>query len=217
MRLNYYDNSWPLTLSNSPCDLHFIEWLRETQLTGKLIFHFGTGEHHLVGKDNHERGNPNEIVAITASKKEHNAYIDFIVDNPAAANHYKVFFGDIYTLSAAILPAFDVITLFHLCEYYDEDRYDKKPSGSREQTDAAEPFKGDRRLNSEYARLNDVKLLELSLAKLTAGGKILFFTESGAYDRNGGRTAAIINDFIYRKRMIVEGQHQTLLICGRPW
>src|SRR5262249_17297818 len=128
MKLNYYDNSWPLTLTNCPCDLDFVRYLEARQLAGNLIFHFGTGAHHLVGKNNYERGNPNEILAIPASGDEHQAYIDFVVNHPAAANHYKVLFADIYTLNARMLPRFDLVTLFHLCEYFDQQRYDRKPS-----------------------------------------------------------------------------------------
>jgi hypothetical protein len=101
-------------------------------------------------------------------------------------------FADIYTLSQKILPRFDIVTLFHLCEYYDEQK-------------------------SVYARLNDVKLLELFLSKLNPGGKIMFFTKSGAYDRKGCKAAIIVKDFLYRKRMVIEDEVETLLICGRPW
>ena len=218
MRLNYYDNSWPLTLTNSPCDLHFVQYLESKNLEGKVIFHFGTGEHHLVGKINYERGNPNEILAVTASQEEHSAYIDFIVSNPVAANCYKVLFADIYTISSRMMPSLDIVTLFHLCEYYDECRYDREPAvkheaGSKKRGPAPE----ETRLNSAYAQLNDVKLLELFLSKLNPEGKILFFTQSGAYGRHNDKAATIVNDFVYRKRMVIEDEYKSLLICARPW
>ena len=225
MKLNFYDNSWPLTLTNSPCDLHFVRWLEDKKIEGKLVFHFGTGEHHLIGKNNYERGGPNEIVAITASRGEHDAYVDFIIDNPAAANYYKVFFGDIYTLSPRMLPKFDVVTLFHLCEYYDERRYDKEPygkgTGDREQGTGNGKreigVESEIALNSAYARLNDVKLLELFLSKLNPGGTILFFTKSSAFGRHSAKAAKIVNDFAYRKRIVIEEEYESLLICRRPW
>ena len=218
VKLNYYDNSWPLTLTNSPCDLHLVQYLELKGYEQKLIFHFGTGEHHLVGKRNHERGDPNEIIAVTASREEYEAYVDFIIDNPRAANYYKVFFADIYTLSARMLPKFDIVTLFHLCEYYDQQRYDRKPAIDNDGgLSAGETAERETRVNSAYARLDDVKVLEMFLSKLNPGGNILFFTKSGAYDRHNSKAGAIVKDFIYRKRMIVEDEYESLLICGRPW
>ena len=219
MKLNYYDNSWPLTPANSPCDLHFAQYLELKGYERKMIFHFGTGEHHLVGKRNHERGNPNEIIAVTASREEHQAYVEFIIDNPRAANYYKVFFADIYTLSGRMLPRFDLVTLFHLCEYYDQHRYDRRPAiGDESGPSAGETAERESRMNSAYARLNDVKVLEMFLSKLNPGGRVLFFTKSGAYDRhNSGKAAAIVKDFIYRKRIVAEDEYESLLICRRPW
>lgn len=217
MKLNYYDNAWPLTLTNCPCDLDFVHYLESKQVAGKLIFHFGTGLHHLVGKNNYERGNPNEILAITASSDEHQAYVDFIVNNPAAANYYKVLFADIYTLSARMLPRFDIVSLFHLCEYYDQQRYDQKPLAGHPTRTGEEAVEPEARLNSAYARLNDVKLIELFLSRLNSGGKLLFFTKSGAYLHQDRKAAKLVNEFIYRKRMVVEEEYESLLICGRPW
>lgn len=216
MKLNYYRGSWPLQLEYAPCDLHFVEYLEARKIAGKSIFHFGTGEHHLVGRSNYERGNPNEVFGITASKEEHDAYIDFIIGAPAASNFYRVVFGDIYTLSARMLPAFDIVTLFHLGEYYDDC-----PAGTPE-------------LNSEYARLNDATMLELFLSKLNPGGKIIFFTGSGGLisrrepglkvistkmgamlegDRHG---VDVINGFLSSGRMTIEEQYESLLICAGP-
>ena len=33
---------------------------------------------------------------------------------------YNAVFGDIYLLNAKLLPVFDVVTLFHLCEFRGE-------------------------------------------------------------------------------------------------
>ena len=222
MKLNHYDYAWPL-VDYSP-DPDFAGYLASRNVKGKLIFHFGTGEHHLVGKDNHERGNPNEILAITASREEHDAYIDFIINNPVAANYYKVMFGDIYTLSPVVLPTFDIVTLFHLCEYYDVqcDYADDKPDAQR-----VHP-------NSAYSRLDDVTLLDLFLHKLSPGGKILFFkgsggfvskrepgalvtfTTSGGFVEGDRRAARIVNDFVSEGQMVIEGEYESLLICGSP-
>src|SRR5262245_3374661 len=122
MQLNYYDHAWPLNVPQCPCDVHFLEYLQKHNLTEKVIFHFGTGAHHIVGKTNFESGEPNEILAVTASPREYEKYIEFIIHNPAAARCYKVMFTDIYTLTPRIIPNFDLVTLFHLGEYYDEER-----------------------------------------------------------------------------------------------
>ena len=222
MRLNYYDYSWPL-VDYSP-DRDFVAYLTSRSIKGKLIFHFGTGEHHLVGKHNHERGNPNEIFAITASREEYRAYVDFVINNPVAANSYKALFGDIYTLSPRMLPDFDIVTLFHLGECYDQQIDD-----ADDQTDPQGV-----RLNSAYSRLDDATLLDLFLHKLSPGGKILFFKRSGGlvskrepgatvtFNGSGGsikgdrRVAKIINDYLSRGQMVIEGEYETLLICGRP-
>ena len=222
MKLNHYDYSWPL-VDYGP-DPDFVGYLASENTKGKLIFHFGTGEHHLVGKNNHELGNPNEIMAITASREEYGAYIDFVIDNPVAANYYRVFFGDIYTLSPPTLPTFDIVTLFHLCEYYDDQRDEED----------GEPFAQQSRLNSAYSRLNDETLLDLFLQKLNPGGRILFFkrsagivskrepgaivtfTDSGGSVEGDRRAATIINSFLSRGQMVVESEYRTLLVCGRP-
>ena len=197
MELYYNRHSYPFDLEHCPCDLHFVQYLEAKQLAGKTIFHFGTGDHHLVGKDNHERGNPNEILAITASYQpdtgrsgEHESYIEFTVNNPIAANYYKVLFADIYCLSARMLPSFDIVTLFHLCEFYNEEK-------------------------SGYARLDDRKLLEMFLSKLNPGGKIVFYTKSAGYVDKGCKAAALVSDFVTQGRMSIEDEYQTLLICRR--
>lgn len=209
VKLNYYDYSWPLTLGNCPCDLHFVEYLKENRVEGKVIFHFGTGEHHIVGRDNYERGSPNEILAITAAYEqqvgrsgEHDAYIEFIREKPAAANHYRVLFTDIYTLSSRILPVFDVITLFHLCEYYDEQYFDGREH---------------ERLNSHYAQLNDRSLLELCLSKLDPDGIILFFTQSGGFIHADRRAAKLVDELVAEGKLVIYGEYRSLLICGHPF
>ncbi len=192
-------------LQDCPCDLHFVQYLESRQVSDKLIFHFGTGEHHLVGKTNYERGNPNEILAVTLSRGEYDAYIDFVIANPAAANYYKVFFADIYTLSSRMLPSFDIATLFHLCEYYDDREY-------RDDEDYSEFEKsGEPHLNSAYARLDDAGVLELFLGKLNPGGKLLFFKGSSMWE---WKPEKVVKAAISRGRLVVEDEYESLLICG---
>jgi hypothetical protein len=49
MKMNYYADKWKLDLSRCPCDAHFNEWIDHKKLRNKTIFHFGSGNHHLVG------------------------------------------------------------------------------------------------------------------------------------------------------------------------
>src|SRR5262249_483779 len=160
------------------------QYIESRKLRNKVIFHFGTGEHHFLGKINHECGNPNEIIGITACKEEHDAYVDFIVNNPAAANYYKVLYADIYTLSPRVLPMFDIVTLFHLCEYYDEQK-------------------------SAYARLDDIGLLEMFISKLNPGGRLLFFKGSDGFLKRDRKAARIFDDFIEKRKIFLEDKHET--------
>ena len=186
MQLNYWNDSWPLDVSECPCDVQFLEYLSKREIGNKVIFHFGTGEHHIMGKANLEMATPNEIFAITASRQEYETYIKFIIDNPAAARYYKVIFGDIYTLTPRIIPNFDLVTLFHLCEFYDEKK-------------------------SSYAQLNDSSLLDLFITKLKPGGKMVFYKKSSHFNK----ARVIIRTFTDEQKLTREDQYKTLLVYGR--
>lgn|SRR5436853_21639 len=192
MELCTFKKAWPLTVDCCPCDVHFIQYLEERNLVGKSIFHFGTGEHHLVGKNNYERGNPNEVLALTACREEHDIYIDYIVRNPLAANYYKVLFGDIHTLSPRLLPAFDLVTLFHLCETWDEQV-------------------------AEYARLDGAEIVSLFLSKLNPGGRIFFFPQSHGYSGDNTDAGDIVRNVLSNNEMAVEEEYESLLICRTPF
>jgi hypothetical protein len=187
--LNYWKDSWPLVTERCPCDQHFQDYLTERAIGGRAIFHFGTGAHHLLGRENLRAEPPNEILGITASKGEYDAYVDFIVHHPQAANHYKVLFADIYTLSPQLLPHFDLVTLFHLCEFYD-------------------PHK------SAYARLNDGSLLDLFISRLLPGGRIFFFKDAGK--NAGAETTALLDARVVAGRLIRVEDYKSLMIFAPP-
>lgn len=186
MQSHYREGSWPLVTDICPCDVHFLEYLHANDIKDKLIFHFGTGEHHILGKTNFETGGPNEILAITCSPHEYDKYIGFIVDNPPAARTYKVIFGDVYTLTPRIIPAFDLVTLFHLCEFYNQER-------------------------SAYAQLDDSSLLDLFVSKLNPGGRIFFYQQSSDFTR----AQAIIESFVEQRKLILVDAYKTLLVYGK--
>jgi hypothetical protein len=118
-RMRYVAHGWPLRPDECPCDLDFCDYLDERAARRQRIFHFGTGGHHHVGLRNHQAQWHHEILGLTISPREHDTYVRQVIRNPALAIHYKVLFADIYSLTPAALPQFDLVTLFHLCEFGD--------------------------------------------------------------------------------------------------
>ncbi len=153
MRFVHFD--WPLRPEVCPCDVHCCEYLAERDIRGRSVFHFGTGGHHVVGITNRDRGLDNEILGITASPPEHSRYVRLVIRSPSLGKHYKVLFADIYDLGNAGLPTFDLVTLFHLCEF----------------SSPADPRR----------RMDDAGVLDLFLSKLSPGGRILFYRGSFGY------------------------------------
>jgi hypothetical protein len=156
--LQIWDVDWSLDEAQCPCDIHLVEWLRKTGVEGASLFHFGTGGHHHVGLDNLERGSPNDILGITASPKEFQTFIKLAIERPRLSRCYQVLFGDIYLLNTRLLPRFDVVTLFHLCE-----------------------FRGDSQ--DAYGALTDREVVDRLLGLMAPGGRIMFFAGSFAYDK----------------------------------
>lgn len=109
-----------LTLEGCPCDHDFASFVSESKTSGARIFHFGTGAHHTLGTRCAMMHN--HVLGITASPEEHAAYVRWAIDNPRTSANYQVLFGDIYMLNGRLLPRFDYITLFHLCEYWSPER-----------------------------------------------------------------------------------------------
>jgi hypothetical protein len=156
----YYrkNSSWHLNPRSCPCDIEFIEYLKKNGVADKVLFHFGTGSHHIVGLENQKLDKPNEVIGITASVSEHRAYVRACFKERGLMKYYKVLFGDIYTLTCRCLPLLDIVTLFHLCEFYVPEEI-------------------------SFVHHNDASLLELFLERLNSGGKILFFTKSIGWEK----------------------------------
>ena len=186
LKLHYWNWSWPLVPCLCPCDLDFVNYLRTRQISKRAIFHFGSGAHHLLGKANLEAGAPNQIFAVTASPEEHKRYVDFLIANPAAACNYKVLFTDVYTLSEELLPVFDLVTLFHLHEFYDEKK-------------------------QRYAHLNDQSLLDLFLRRLSDGGLVFFYKGSNGF----ARTANMLKAYSATRRLVFQEEYRSLVIYRR--
>jgi hypothetical protein len=158
--MNYWADTWDLDADQCPCDLHFNEWIADKRLTNSTIYHFGTGNHHVIGIDQAQNGSNNRVFGITASIDEYRNYIRLVTREPEIARSYLAYFGDVYLTNPALLPTFDVATLFHLCEF------------SKHKT-----------ADSGYRALTDFELLNVITDKVRPGGHLLFYTGSFAYDR----------------------------------
>jgi len=157
-KLNYWNETWSLDEAQCPCDVHFVQYLQEKQARNATIFHFGTGNHHIVGLKAAENGANNAVLGITASPQEYDDYVELLIKNPRLGHTYKAYFGDIYQLDARLLPEFDYVTLFHVGEF-------RTPE------------------NDSYGALTDLEMTLLLADKVKLGGEILFYTGSFAYDK----------------------------------
>jgi hypothetical protein len=160
LKMNYWGEQWGLHPDVCPCDVHFNEWIEEAALRNKLIYHFGTGTHHVIGRRQAELGAGNVVFAITASKEEYDEYVSLVIENAPLAKSYLTYFGDIYLTNARLLPDFDVVNLFHLCE-----------------------FASPNTTSAEYGGLSDRRLLDLFTAKTRRAGHILFYSGSKDFDK----------------------------------
>jgi hypothetical protein len=185
-RMHFVHYSWPLRPNVCPCDLHFCDFLKERAIRRRSIFHFGTGGHHIVGLQNQDAGLENDVLAVTASPAEHAQYVTRIIRAPSLGKHYKVLFADIYNLSAAGLPTFDLVTLFHLCEF-------------------SEP-------GSTGRRMNDIELLDLLLSKVAPDGRLFFY--SGSFARR--QAAPLIEGAVADGRMSLVETYKSLLVYRVP-
>ena len=157
-KLNYWNATWSLDEATCPCDVHFLEYLREKQARGAAIFHFGTGNHHIVGLKAAEDGADNAVLGITASPQEYDDYVELLIRHPRLGHTYKAYFGDIYQLDPRLLPEFDYVTLFHVGEF-------RTPE------------------NDSYGALTDLEMTLMLADKVKPGGEILFYSGSFAYDK----------------------------------
>ncbi len=152
-KLNIYDDNW---VTRGECDIHLVQWLDEKRITDASIYHFGTGGHHYVGIECAKKERRISVLGITASPQEYRNYVAVVTKRPEVMRYYNAVFGDIYLLNEKLLPTFDLVTLFHICEF-------RGP-----QTDA-------------YGGLTDLAVTNLLTDKTRPGGHILFYTSSFAF------------------------------------
>lgn len=157
-KLNIYTDTWGLNVPVCPCDVHFNDFVTAKNIRNASIFHFGTGSHHIVGLHGLEGGRNNAVLGITASTGEYESYIQLLIERPELGNVYKAYFGDIYQLDPRLLPEFDVVTLFHLCEFRTET-------------------------NDAYGALTDLEMATVLTDRIRPGGWLLFYTGSMAFEQ----------------------------------
>ena len=181
--LNFYNDTWDMRAALCPCDLQFNTWIDKADIRKSAIFHFGTGSHHVIGIKAAEDGRKNYVYGITASTGEYDAFMKIAIERPAVEKVYKAAFCDIYQLDERLLPKFDVVTLFHLCEFRDE------------RTDA-------------YGGHTDRHVLDMLTKKTRKGGYILFSTKSFAF----GTAEKIVKAWAKEGHVEKVGMHELLLV-----
>jgi hypothetical protein len=151
------DRYWALQPGICPCDPDLVSYLRDRNVSGRNLFHMGTGEHHVVGLSDAVQGR-NNLLGLTVSKIEHQRYVSLVAETPGLARYYKVAFADIYCMSEGLLPVFDIVTLFHLGEYWREER---RPEVS----------------------FDDEGVARLFIRKLVPGGELILYRGSTGFTR----------------------------------
>ena len=129
-----------------------------SSITDASIYHFGTGGHHYVGVECAKPERRTSVLGITASNQEYQNYVRLVTRRPEVLRYYNAIFGDIYLLNEKLLPTFDLVTLFHLCEF-------RGP-----QTDA-------------YGGITDLAVANLLTDKTRPGGHVMFYNDSFAYEK----------------------------------
>ena len=168
--LNIWDDHWDFRPEDCPCDVDFVAWLDEQGIRDAAIYHFGTGGHHHVGIECARPERRNHVLSITAAPREHEAFVRLAMARPDVLRFYNAVFGDIYLLNERLLPEFDVVTLFHLCEF-------RGPA------------------NDAYGALTDLDVTRILTRKLRPGGHMLFFPGSFAWDRANDSAVDVVAEW----------------------
>jgi len=151
-----HTTSWPYAPDKCPADADFIAWIKGHQLTDQTIFHMGPGGHHRVGIEaGKEAGN--RVLALTCAPTEMEEYVRLASEDAELSAAYQCLFGDIHNFPLALLPQFDIITLFHLGEMPDDNRV-------------------------AYANSSSGWLLTHFWHSLQTGGRLLLYPGSNGYE-----------------------------------
>jgi len=107
---------------------------------------------------------------------------------PPKSQNYKVLLTDLYCLNDACLPMFDVVTLFHLCEFPPEN-YGRRP----------------------LVWHDDASILTLLIQHLNVAGTVLFYAGSRAWRE----ARMIVEDVVQRGDLAMQDQYEGLLVYGK--
>ena len=185
--LHYWNDYWDFRVEDCPCDVDFVAWLDENRITDAAIYHFGTGGHHYVGVACAAPERRNAVLGITAAPQEHEAFVKLAIAQPDVLRHYNAVFGDIYLLNPKLLPVFDAVTLFHLCE-----------------------FRGEK--NDAYGGLTDLQVAHLLTDRTRPSGHILFFPGSFAWDRADHSAKDVVAQWERERDVERVGTFRSLLV-----
>jgi len=188
LKMNFWDAKWDLDEAQCPCDIHFNEWIETNKITGKTIYHFGTGTHHIVGLTQAANGSNNVVFAITASTVEYDTYIKLALERPRVAKSYLAYFGDVYLANPRLLPQLDVATMFHAGEFISANT-----------------------TSAEYGGTDDLGVTRVLLDRMQPGGHVLFYTGSFAFDK----AEAIVATLEREGKLERAGTFKSLLVCRK--
>ena len=155
LKMNFWNAKWDLDIARCPCDAHFNDWVKQKKLRNKLIYHFGTGNHHVVGLKQATNKSNNAVFAITASKEEYASYIELAINRPSLEELSRLFWRHLPHQSR------------NCCRTSTSSRCSISANSSM--------------TNKAYGGVDDAKLLDMLTAKTRLGGHILFFTGSFAF------------------------------------
>jgi len=131
-------------------------------------------------------------MGITYTPGEYITYMELIKDKPLIGKYYKVLFADIYKLSPELLPDFDIIALFHLCEFS--------------------------RFSDKSAHFDDYSLLDMFLNKLKKDGKIIFYKGSSHFFKKPDSdvyTSLVLDKFVKEGKIKKVDEFRSLLIYSK--
>jgi len=188
LKMNLWDAKWDLDEAQCPCDIHFNQWIDANKITGKTIYHFGTGTHHIVGLTQAANGSGNVVFGITASIIEYEAYVRLVNERPQFSKNYLAYFGDIYLSNVRLLPELDIATMFHAGEYI-----------------------GDNTTSPEYGGVDDLGVARILHSRMRPGGYFVFYTGSFAFDK-ADALAKVLEGEGKLERI---GTFKTLLVCRK--
>ena len=108
---------WPHQPELCAADDQFIAWVR-TRMPWRAgtVLHFGTGDHHRVGRILCTERRLMQVLGATGSIEELNTWAR-LREAGEVPRKYAVVFGDQYCWPWELMPEMDLVTLFHLGEF----------------------------------------------------------------------------------------------------